>query len=77
MFSEYYYVDSTDREGMKKLIKEKNIDGVYVGSHEGVIRQATQYLSELGLPCYCRLEQWDNLMNKRRFNELCQEFMDT
>lgn len=74
MFDEYYYVDSTDHEGMKALIKEKNIDGVYVGSHEGVIRQATQYLAELDLPCYCRVEQWDNLMNKARFKELCTKF---
>lgn len=73
-FDEYYYVDSTDREGMKKLIREKNIDGVYVGSHEGVIRQATQYLAELGMPCYCTVEQWDTLMNKRKFKELCQKF---
>ncbi|MCR5623923.1 MAG: hypothetical protein K6G11_01620 [Lachnospiraceae bacterium] len=74
MFNEYYYVDSTDHEGMKKLIIEKNIDGVYVGSHEGVIRQATQYLAELGLPCYCTLNQWDTLMNKRSFKSLCQRF---
>lgn len=71
MFDEYYYVDSTDAEGMKKLIREKNIDGVYVGSHESVIRQATQYLAELGLPCYCTVAQWDALMNKRSFKELC------
>lgn len=73
-FEEYYYIDSTDDEGMKNLIKEKNIDGVYVGSHEGVIRHATQYLAELGLPCYCSIEQWDTLMNKRKFKELCQKF---
>ena len=74
MFDEYYYVDSTDHEGMKKLIKEKNVNGVYVGSHERVIRQAAQYLAELGMPCYCRVEQWDTLMNKRKFKELCQKF---
>ena len=73
-FPEYYYVDSTDHDGMKHLIKEKNIDGVYVGSHEGVIRQAIQYLSELGMPCYCTLNQWDTLMNKRKFKELCLKF---
>ena len=74
MFDEYYYVDSTDYEGMKKLIKEKNIDGVYVGSHEGVIRQATQYLADLGMPCYCTLNQWDTLMNKSKFKDLCIKF---
>lgn len=74
MFDEFYYVDSTNCEEMKKLIREKHIDGVYVGSHEGVIRQATQYLAELGLPCYCTVDQWDTLMNKRKFKELCQKY---
>ena len=74
MFDEYYYVDSTDSEEMKKLIVEKNIDGVYVGSNEKVIRKATQYLAELNMPCYCTLNQWDTLMNKSKFKELCQKF---
>jgi len=74
MFDEYYYVDSTDAEGMKKLIREKQIDGVYVGSHETVIRKATQYLADLGMPCYCTLSQWDALMNKANFKNLCISF---
>lgn len=74
IFDEYYYVDSTDHEGMKQLIKDKNVDGVYIGSNEDVIRQATQYLAELGMPCYCTLNQWDTLMNKRKFKELCEKF---
>ena len=74
MFDEYYYVDSTDAEAMKQLIRDKKIDGVYMGSHEGVIREATQYLAELNMPCYCTLNQWDTLMNKRKFKDLCQKF---
>lgn len=74
MFDEYYFVDSTDSESMKKLIVEQKIDGVYIGSHEGVIRKATQYLEELNMPCYCNYKQWDSLMNKGRFKELCLKF---
>lgn len=71
---EYHNVDSTDHEAMKCFIRDKQIDGVYIGSNETVIRNAIQYLAELGLPCYCTLNQWDSLMNKRKFKELCQKF---
>ena len=74
LFDEYYYVDSIDSKAMKNLIKEKKIDGVYIGSNERVIRQAIQYLPELDLPCYCTLQQWDTLMNKLKFKKLCRQF---
>ena len=67
----YYEVDSTDHEKMKRFIKKNGIDGVYLGSNEIVIRHAVQYVSDLGLPCYCSLDQWDALMNKSKFKELC------
>lgn len=70
---EYYNIDSTDHQQMKQFIKEHNIDGVYIGSNETVIRHAVQYLSDLALPCYCNLKQWDSLMNKRSFKELCNK----
>lgn len=71
---EYYYVNSTDHESMQALIREKKIDGVYIGSNENVIREATKYLPEVGLPCYCTNEQWNTLMNKGKFKALCQKF---
>ena len=71
---EYYEINSTDNEAMKRLILEKHIDGVYLGSHETVIRHATQYVNELGLPCYCTADQWDILTNKRKLKELWQKF---
>lgn len=71
---EYHNIDSTDHEAMKKFIREYKIDGVYFGGEEAVIRHAIQYLAELQMPCYCTKEQWDALMNKRSFKELCQKF---
>lgn len=68
---EGYRVNSTDIEGMKRLIKEKRIDGVYMGGSELVIAAASLYLNELGLPCYCTKEQWDWLQDKGRFKDLC------
>ena len=71
---EGYNVNSTDHEGMKKLIMEKNIDGVYMGGSEAVISAACVYLGELGYPCYCTKEQWEFLQNKKNFKELCTRF---
>lgn len=68
---EGYDVNSTDSEAMKRLIKEKNIDGVYMGGSEAVISSACEYLSELGYPCYCSKKQWEELQDKNKFKELC------
>lgn len=71
---ECYNIDSTNAEKMKKLIKEKNIDGVYMGGSEAVISSACVYLNELGMPCYCTKEQWEYLQNKANFKQLCIDF---
>ena len=71
---EGYNVNSTDAEAMKSLIKEKKIDGVYMGGSEAVISSACVYLNEIGLPCYCTKEQWEFLQNKKNFKELCMKF---
>lgn len=68
---ESYVVSSTDADAMKKLIREKKIDGVYMGSHEVVISVACEYLRELSLPCYCTEEQLNILHNKENFKKLC------
>lgn len=70
---EYYNIDSTDSTAMKKLIKEKHIDGVYLGGSEPVITAAVAYVNDLGLPCYCNQWQWECLQNKSKFKQLCLE----
>ena len=72
--SEGYQVNSINPEKMKELIKSQNIDGVYMGGSEIVISTACQYLSDLGLPCYCTKEQWDYLQDKGAFKDLCIKF---
>lgn len=71
---EGYNVNSTDIEGMKKLIIDKKIDGVYMGGSEPVINVAPIYLKELGMPCYCTKKQWDYLQDKGQFKSLCMKF---
>lgn len=68
---EHYSVNSTDQTKMKELIKSQNIDGVYMGGSEVVIHSACQYITELGLPCYCNIEQWEFLQDKSKFKNLC------
>ena len=68
---ETYNVNSTDAEAMKKLIREKKIDGVYMGSHEFVVTAACDYVKDMGLPCYCTREQWDIFRNKDLFKKFC------
>ena len=70
---EYHNIDSTDHDAMKRFIVEAHIDGVYIGSNETVIRHAIQYLADLGMPHYCNVEQWDALMNKRSFKDICKK----
>lgn len=68
---EYYYIDTINSEIMKEFIKEKKIDGVYMGGSELIISNACKYINELGLPCYCTIDQWNYLQNKEKFKELC------
>ncbi len=72
--NESYNVNSTDIDAMKKLIKEKKIDGVYMGGSEPVISAASVYVNEMGLPCYCTKQQWEYLQNKSNFKNLCIKF---
>jgi hypothetical protein len=71
---EAYDVDSTDAEGMKRLIRDVKIDGIYMGGSEPVINAASEYVNEIGLPCYCTKQQWHNLQNKTLFKQMCIEY---
>lgn len=71
---EKYDINSTDVELMKALIFEKKIDGVYMGGSEAVINAASNYLNDIGMPCYCTQEQWQLVQNKHQFKALCQKF---
>ncbi|MBQ9883254.1 MAG: ATP-grasp domain-containing protein [Bacteroidaceae bacterium] len=70
---ECYTLDITNKDIMIPFLKEKKIDGVYMGGAEPVISAACQYLNDIGLPCYCTKRQWDLLQDKRNFKELCKQ----
>lgn len=71
---EYYNVNSTDQNAMRKLIAETKVDGVYLGSSEPVVEAAISYVTESGFPCYCTKEQWETLQNKAKLKDLFVKF---
>lgn len=70
---EGFAVDSTDHDVLIQTIRDHQIDGVYVGGNEAVIRSVCSTLQEIGIPCYCTPAQWDQLQNKSHFKSLCIE----
>ena len=67
---EKYNINSIDAPAMKQFIREKKIDGVYLGGSEVVISNACTYLEELNLPCYTTKRQWEFLANKANLKDL-------
>lgn len=71
---EKYCIDILDREQVKNIIREKNIDSIFVGGSEDLISCVIDVATDLGLPFYSTRELWDTLMNKRLFKEACRKY---
>lgn len=71
---EYRMVSTTDFDGLRALIQDDRIDGVFCGPSEFNIRNMIELCEQTGLRCYCSSEQWDICSNKARFKELCKDF---
>ena len=71
---ERYILNVLDRDGLAKLIKEKHIDGIFVGGNENLISSAIDVTEKLGMPFYSSRALWDRLMNKRIFKQACREY---
>ena len=67
-------VSTTDLEGLKALIKERNVDGVFCGPSEFNIRNLLKLCEETGLPCYTNTEIWDHCANKDIFKQYCIKY---
>ena len=71
---ESYIVSTTDIDGLKKLIKEKHIDGAFCGPSEFNIINTMNICEASGLPFYATREQWNICSNKASFKKLCRKF---
>lgn len=69
-----YKVSTTDIEGLKKIVTEEKIDGVFCGPSEFNIVNTMNLCEQVNLPFYVTREQWELCSNKERFKELCRKF---
>lgn len=63
-----------DLEGLKKYIKENDVDGILAGVSEFNLINAMTLCRYFGFPFYCTKEQWDKIENKEQFRNLCIEY---
>ncbi len=71
---ESYIIDILDRTQLENIVKEKNIDGIFVGGNEDIISCTIDVCEKLGLPFYASRTVWDNAMNKRIFKQACHKY---
>ncbi len=71
---ESWEISTADIDELKKKIIENGINGIYTGVHEFNIRKMIELCESLEFPCFCTLDQWDNLNNKKRFKQLCAQY---
>ena len=68
-------VDISNTEAMLKIIKDYNIDGIFVGWTDSHLPFYARICAAAGLPCCGTLEQFDILSNdKNRFKEYCVKY---
>ena len=69
---EALYVSTADVDAVVDLIKEKNINGVITGFTDSVLPYYAMICKKAGLPCYGTKEQFEIMINKRKYKELCK-----
>lgn len=68
-------IDISKTDEMVKLIKERNVDGIFVGWTDSHLPFYADICEKAGLPCCGTKEQFDILSNdKRRFKKACIEY---
>ena len=68
-------INISDIDAMVELIKERGVDGVFVGWTDSHLPFYAQICEKAGLPCCGTVEQFDILSNdKRRFKKTCLEY---
>ncbi len=70
---EAYQINTQDVDALEKLIREKGIDGLFVGTTEVNIPPAIELSRRTGVHFYVNEKQWAILANKHAFKELLKE----
>ena len=66
--------DLRDVEGLIKIARDENVDGVVTGASEAILQSCRRIAEELGLPVYFTDELWNRFMRKDRFRKLCGKY---
>ena len=67
-------VSVTDVDAVVEVIKKEHIDGVFVGFNDMLLPYYADICKKSGLPCYGTKEQFELLIAKDKYKELCRQF---
>lgn len=67
-------IDGTDVDNLVKLVKQEEIDAVLVGVAEALIPAYCQVCERLGYPCFATLEQFEIMIKKDKFKDMCRKY---
>ena len=71
---ENWDVSTGEVDKLVEMVKASGVDGLYAGVHEFNIAKMIEVCQKADLPCYCTLEQWNDLVDKRSFKSLCRQY---
>lgn len=66
-------ISTTDMEALSKIVKEKQVDGVFCGPSEFNIVNVMTLCEMNSLPFYATREQWDICSDKALFKDMCRK----
>lgn len=69
--NESYKISTDDFQSLLLLIKDKHVNGIFTGASEFNTRNMIELSKLADLPCYCSINQWDIMQNKRNFKSTC------
>ncbi|MBE5940680.1 MAG: hypothetical protein E7266_09835 [Lachnospiraceae bacterium] len=67
-------ISTNDFEALAKVVKDKEIDGIFTGASEFNCKNMIRLAKMTGRPCYCNIEQWNLMQNKRNFKDVCRRY---
>lgn len=67
-------VSVTDVDAVLQVIKEEQVDGVFVGFNDMLLPYYADICAKAGLPCYGTKEQFETLIAKDKYKALCRQF---
>ena len=73
MADKYYMHNITDIDGIVRMCKDEQVDGVIATSLDACQRPYQQICEKLALPCFGNAEQYKILTDKNTFKEYCRK----